>query len=1065
MKKLLTIIFFSFWLSFAWAQITVEPAFFTADMTGVKIIYDATQGTSGLEGASSVHIHTGVILSGPTGTGWENVPTEWGNPNSPGQMIRVSGETNKWEFTFPGTIREFYGVANGVDIYRLGLVFRESGPCGDFNGNSNPCAEGKDQNNADIFVDLFQGGLELNFTDPANDGFFADNGEMVNISVSTSVAANISLEVNGVEVTSVTNMTTASTTINVNENFYKVIARATNGEASVVDSISFLRRQAAPVVDLPVGVQAGINEIDANTVTLVLQAPEKKFVYILGEMNDWELNPDYLLNKNTDGNFHWITLDNLTPGQEYAFQYAVYDLNENLVKAADPYSEKLLFDSDTDPRVANNYPNLKSFPQGKTSGAVSVFQTNQAAFNFEPFTRPAKEDLLIYELLVRDFDTPKNFQAVIDRLGYLEELGVNAIELMPVMEFSGNESWGYNPIFFFAVDKSYGTEAKLKELINEAHKRGIAVILDMVLNHADFECPLAKMYFENGQPTANNPWFNQQARHPFNVFYDFNHESQATQDFIDRVNAYWLTEYKFDGYRFDLSKGFTQNDDCGGNADDVGCWNNYDASRVAILKRMADAIWAVDPDAYVMLEHLGVDQEEIELANYRADEGKGMMPWGIMHQSYKQASLGFSADSDISRTYAKNRQFAGQTYDKNILISYMESHDEERLMYENAQFGNSADGYDVKDLNTSLERIKAAATLFFSVPGAKMLWQFGELGYDVSINDGGRLGEKPIRWNYFDDPERLKLYKVFSELMHLRDTSAIYKTDHVSITSGNSLLKEITLLPTSLGVLGPENIDEMTVYVVANMGVTKQNLQATFPHPAIWYDYFAGGAELNINIINTSLNLLPGEFRVFTNINLAASESNLTDFTTPIPTPPATFVAVAEGFNRVELSWKDNSDNESVFTIYRATNENGPYEAIASVAANTTSYTDQTGLLPETQYYYKVAAANADGTEIESNTFPATTLTSVENTQLTRAITVYPNPGKDDFRVEFSQKPFQTLDVRVLDIRGKEVKYINLPDQFSGNTLGLPLKGLQKGFYILQFISDRGVTQKKLLIE
>ncbi len=123
-------------------------------------------------------------------------------------------------------------------------------------------------------------------------------------------------------------------------------------------------------------------------------------------------------------------------------------------------------------------------------------------------------------------------------------------------------SLGYNPMFYFAPDKYYGTADKLKEFIDECHQRGIAVILDQVFNHSFGQNPQVRMYSENGAagpPTAENPWFNVQAQHPFNVGYDYNHDSPHTQEFVESKSPFWIEEYKFDGFRFDLSKGFTQN--------------------------------------------------------------------------------------------------------------------------------------------------------------------------------------------------------------------------------------------------------------------------------------------------------------------------------------------------------------------------------------------------------------------------------------------------------------------------------------------------------------------------
>jgi 1,4-alpha-glucan branching enzyme len=188
---------------------------------------------------------------------------------------------------------------------------------------------------------------------------------------------------------------------------------------------------------------------------------------------------------------------------------------------------------------ASTYPNLKAYPTGKTSGIVSLLQTAKPVFNWQTtnFTRPDKRNLVIYELLIRDFVATQNFQTVKDTLSYLKRLGVNAIEIMPFNEFEGNDSWGYNPSFYFAPDKAYGTETAVRQFVDECHRQGIAVIMDMVLNHSFGSSPMVQLYWDaaNNQPAANSPWFNQVATHPFNVGYDFNHEAQATKDFVDRV--------------------------------------------------------------------------------------------------------------------------------------------------------------------------------------------------------------------------------------------------------------------------------------------------------------------------------------------------------------------------------------------------------------------------------------------------------------------------------------------------------------------------------------------------
>ena len=143
---------------------------------------------------------------------------------------------------------------------------------------------------------------------------------------------------------------------------------------------------------------------------------------------------------------------------------------------------------------------------------------------------------------------------------------------------------------------------------------------------------------------------------------------------------------------------------------------------------MADKIWEHSPDAYVILEHFADDTEEKELAEYRADEGKGMMLWGNYNGAYSQNTTG-GGGADFSTI-----NFSDRGWTVPHIIGYMESHDEERLMYRNLETGRSMGYYNIKNPSTALERVKAASLMFLTVPGPKMIWQFGELGYDQSIN-------------------------------------------------------------------------------------------------------------------------------------------------------------------------------------------------------------------------------------------------------------------------------------------------------------------------------------------
>ena len=301
-------------------------------------------------------------------------------------------------------------------------------------------------------------------------------------------------------------------------------------------------------------------------------------------------------------------------------------LIEGNLEIGDPYGE-LVLDPWNDQYISSSqYPNLPAYPNGLANWQNTVFRITEPAFNWtdDNFQRPSSDRLVIYEALVRDFDEGQVFQDLMDRLDYLEYMGFNAIELMPVSEFEGNLSWGYNPTFRFAVDKFYGPKEKLKELVNACHERGIAVIMDIVPNHSFGTDPMVRLYQDaDGSVSEDNPWYNKTSTHAFSPGYDFNHEDPWTREFWKRVFDFWLDEFHIDGYRVDLSKGLTQTN----SGSDVGAWNQYDQSRVDILFDYGNHIWSEHPGTYMILEHLGGNDEEAALAN------GGFMLWGKMTDS------------------------------------------------------------------------------------------------------------------------------------------------------------------------------------------------------------------------------------------------------------------------------------------------------------------------------------------------------------------------------------------------------------------------------------------------
>ena len=588
----------------------------------------------------------------------------------------------------------------------------------------------------------------------------------------------------------------------------------------------------------PSGLKQGITYgADGTSVTLCTYAASRtesaKRVFLLGDMTDWKLSKDYQLYK--DGNYFWITLTGLTKGKEYRFQYAVERADGVRKQICDLYSEKVLHPDDKwEPKTAD--PTLISYPtKGADGGYVTVIQPGKADYNWSSatlnFKRPNKNNLIIYETWVLDYTTTRTFKGLMDRLDYIQNLGVNAIELMPITEFEGNQSWGYNPTLYFAMDKSYGKAEDMKAFVDACHQRGIAVILDMVFNHTTGQNPMAKLYpWTSSSPTETelrfNPWFNvsTEVKHDNNDYgEDWNHGFEPAHEMFTRVLQYWLKEFKVDGYRLDLSHGI-----CGRNT--------YDA--VDQLKDYYDkGVKAVSSDAYMILEHWGssMGSDRPKLIKY------GMQCWANTNNAYCQTAMGWLKDGD-----------GFDEANQDGYVSYCESHDEERMQYKCKKYGNG-------DLQTNeaarLGRVAENVAFNVLLNGSHMLWQFEEIGYDISIDQNGRTGTKPNpkTKGYFTQAERVDAFTKSAQVITLRTQLM------PSVFEGNPTASSISSGKALRTIQWGNN-----VFAVANFGV--EGNQAVSMPSGTWYDYLGGAAKAT----SSTCVLAPGELKVFTSTAVKA---------------------------------------------------------------------------------------------------------------------------------------------------------------------------------------------------
>ena len=1019
---------------------------FPVDNSALSFTVDCNKGNQGLlnfEGGNSnnVYMHVGVITnlsSGPTD--WKYSKFTWGTADPLAKATPLGA--NKYQYTITN-VRSFFGVPAGETIKKVTAIFR----------NATGTLKQVNSDVSDMYLPVYgstEYGVRLNLPPfepryiPWLEPLSVAVGGNINITGVASANSNLTLKLDGATINTATNATTISANpIIATACAHQVFLEGNNGAVTVKDSFSFYIAPTTNVAALPPGAVEGLNYNANNTaVTLVLFAPGKNNVIAIGDFSNWSNQCTYQMNKTPDGNYFWITLTGLTPGVEYGFQYLI----DNIIRTTDPYTQKVL---DPDDQFINSttYPNVKPYPTGLTTGLVGIIQTAEPQYTWQAnnFVKPDKKNLMVYELLIRDFTAQHSYQSLIDSLAYLKNIGINAIELMPINEFDGNESWGYNSSFYFAPDKYYGTKNKLKEFIDKCHLNGIAVILDVVYNHCTGNAPQAKMYWDaaNNRPAPNNPWLNPVTPHAYAFFNDFNHTAVPTQYLVQRSINHWLSEYKVDGFRFDLAKGFTQ------TPSNPTTIENYDASRVANLKRYYDGTLPSYPGTYMILEFLGTlpSQEEKEYAAH------GFMLWGNNNFTYNQCTMGFSSNSDISPVVYSSPQRA---FSNPAEVGYMESHDEERTMYKNLTFGNSSGGYNVRNLNTALAREEAAATVFFTVPGPKMIWQFQERGYDIPLNFGGsNVANKPPHWEYMTVPERVRLYNVYKSIIQLRlNNPAIFNNTSFTYDFNSGLVKLFQIAdPNAIGI---------KITVVANLDVDVRSKAINFQTTGNWTNYISNATGTGLNGVTGStfsltataqtITLQPGEYHIYVSAPGCA-------------TPPApTGLSVTNiTTSSAVLNWAVTAGN--FYTVdYKPATSGAWINAATAISSGSDTIIN---LSPATLYDWRVSA-NCSASPV-NNYSTAQFSTKLHNSQINNlkdgyGLKISPNPVSGNAMIDYILPGNGNVTIEVFNPQGQRVQTLLNRSQVNGQyqlAITYQLKSLARGLYFLLLTqNDRGNVVK-----
>lgn len=555
-----------------------------------------------------------------------------------------------------------------------------------------------------------------------------------------------------------------------------------------------------------------------GSVTFCIAAPGKSNGVMMGTWNNFTPSADYVMNyQDYNGvRYFWHTVDKIEKGKDYVYYYCF----DGAVNVGDPYAN-LVLDPQGDDYIASGvFPGLPAYPKDKVRGVpMAVYNTDTDSYDWKvtDFKGVPQSDLIIYELLIRDFTGTEGkalgdgtVKGVIGKLDYLKELGVNAIELLPIMEFPGTNSWGYNTNFYMAPEKAYGTPDDYRALIDGAHERGMAVILDIVFNQSDGGHPWYEMVRRN-----INPFYNGSAPHAYSVLNDWNQDCALVQQQWYDALDYWLTAYKVDGFRFDLVKGLGDNNSYGNTFDaETNCWGNpsdantnaFNATRVARMKALRDHIVKTRPDVYFINENLAGAQEENDMAR------DGEINWANVNWASRNYVLG-QGNTSLARFYAPDddKRLWGST------VSYAESHDEERVAY------NATTGVN-KTLAGVCMRIGSMAAQMLLSPGSHMIWQFSEMGNRQTTKNGGGNDTSPkkVSWNDLNSPSYKALHDTYAALCGIRrDYPSLFRESAKSYIDLNSTTARYISL----------SADDAELYLVVNPASESNTKSATIPFP------------------------------------------------------------------------------------------------------------------------------------------------------------------------------------------------------------------------------------------
>jgi 1,4-alpha-glucan branching enzyme len=405
---------------------------------------------------------------------------------------------------------------------------------------------------------------------------------------------------------------------------------------------------------------------------------------------------------------------------------------------------------------------------------------------------------------------------------------------MPINEFPGEISWGYNPVFYIAPESAYGTPDEFKRLVNEAHKRGIAVILDVVLNHSEGWCPLHLLYDDINE----NPWYHDYHA-PFswaNWGPEFDHDRPATQQVVDFILKTWVEEFHIDGFRIDVAWGLAdpyQNNSAGS------------LKRKAVLGRICEQVAQYKQNLYLVAEYFPPDvgMEAYIVADTRLDAmWHDTFHWGMKDLLKPNISV------DRLNEFVN---FAGKWHngyftDAGQVVNYTANHDEQRTIYEFVT-------YQSGDYATAVRLEKATGAVLLTAAGTPMLYHGQEFGQDTKKT----VDRNPLKWNYLDDPVHQGIYNYYRRLIWLRQNLKVLRSNnYLTLQKHNN----------QTFVYQRADANEQIVVAVNFHRNSNDILNIQFPHAGPWYEFITDDSvEVNATNVLENFELPYASARIFVN--------------------------------------------------------------------------------------------------------------------------------------------------------------------------------------------------------